>query len=203
MMVDTRQREPREKGPVRTCAGCGARTAADALVRVVLDPSSGELAVDLAGSGFGRGAHAHAAPECLQQALKRGFSRIFKEEVTGDVRALGEQIVAGVDRRIEGLLSGAKRARHLAVGSDLVGEALKDGRALLVVVARDAAAAAQRQEVQRAVAEGKAIAWSEKARLGALLAKDEVAVCAVLHAGVAEAITSAYQTSRRFRGEAW
>jgi predicted RNA-binding protein YlxR (DUF448 family)/ribosomal protein L7Ae-like RNA K-turn-binding protein len=213
MMVETKQREPREpKGAVRTCAGCGERTTATALVRVVLDPGSGELAVDFAGSGFGHGAHVHAAPECLQKALKGGFARVFapsgvtkrvKNKVTGDLRSLGEQILAGADRRIEGLVSGAKRARHLAIGSDLVHEALKDGTAILVVVARDAAAAAQRLEVQNAVAEGKAIAWSDKARLGALCAKDEVAVCAVLHAGVAEAITSAYQTSRRFRSEEW
>lgn len=209
-MGETSEHEQRkgEKGPVRTCAGCGKRveargTTADALVRVVLDPSSGELAIDFAGSGFGRGAHVHAAPECLEKALKGGFSRAFKEKVTGELRPLGEQIALGADRRIEGLLTGARRAKHLVIGADVVREALRDGSAALVVVTRDAAAAAQLPEVQRAVGEGKALAWSEKARLGALFGKDEVAVCAVLHAGVAEAVTSAYQTSRRFRSEAW
>jgi len=204
MMAETKQSEERGgKKPVRTCAGCGEHTAADALVRVVHDPSSGELAIDLAGSGFGRGAHVHAAPECLQKALKAGFARVFKAKVEGDVRSLGEQILAGSDRRLEGLISGAKRAKHLAVGADLVREALRDGKCELVIVARDAAAAAELPEVQKAVAAGKAIAWGDKARLGGLLGKDEVAVCGVVHAGVAEAITSAYQTSRRFRSEAW
>ena len=67
-------------------------------------------------------------------------------------------------------------------------------------------------EVERAIAGGKAIAFSEKKRLGALFARDEVAVCAVLHPGVANAIASAYRISRPFfdgiaqresGGEAW
>jgi predicted RNA-binding protein YlxR (DUF448 family) len=205
MMVETNESEPRKgKTPVRTCAGCGKHDAADELVRVVLDPSeSGEVAVDLAGSGFGRGAHVHAAPECLAKALKAGFSKVFKSKVTGELGELGRQIVAAADRRIEGLLSGARRARQIAIGADAVREALRDGGASLVVVARDAAAAASLPEVQTAIGGGNAVAWSDKARLGALFAKDEVAVCAVTHPGVAEAIASAHRTSRQFRSEAW
>lgn len=217
MIVETKQHETRRgpAGPVRTCAGCAGRAGADELVRVVLDPSTGELAADVAGSSArssarvqasrcGRGAHVHASPECLEKALSRGgFARVFKHEVAGEVRDLAGQILAGSERRIEGLLAGARRARHLAVGADLVREALREGRAALVVVARDAAAAAQLPEVRDAVAEGRAIAWSDKARLGALLAKDEIAVCGILHTGVAEAVAHAYQVSRRFRSEAW
>jgi predicted RNA-binding protein YlxR (DUF448 family) len=196
----------------RTCAGCGGRDAADAVLRVVLDPSSGEVAVDLAGSGFGRGAHVHASAACVEKACKSGFSRSFKTKVTADPGRVGEQIVLQADRRIEGLLGGAVRARQVAVGSDVVVEALREGRAELVVVAVDAAAAAQLGEVRRAVGEGRAIAWGIKGRgskdgprkgLGSIFGRDEVGVVAVLHAGVADAIRRAHVAARPFRSEAW
>jgi predicted RNA-binding protein YlxR (DUF448 family)/ribosomal protein L30E len=185
------------KKPERTCAGCGQHAAAADLVRVVADPS-GELAVDLARSGFGRGAHVHGATPCIEKAMKAGFARVFKGKVTADP-PLPTQIVAAADRRIEGLLTGARRAGQLTVGGDAVVEALKEGRASLVIVARDAAAAAKLTEVERAVAAGKAIAFGEKQRLGSLMNRDEVAVLAVLHAGVAEAVAGTFRVSAPFR----
>jgi predicted RNA-binding protein YlxR (DUF448 family)/ribosomal protein L30E len=196
---DNSTTEPvKSTGPVRTCAGCQKRVSADELVRVVLDPSSQEIAVDLSGSAFGRGAHVHGTTECLAKALKGGFARVFKTKVVADAKVIGAQIVSAADRRIEGLLQGARRAKQIAVGADVVVESLREGKAELVVVARDAAAAARLGEVERAIASGKAIAFSEKKRLGALFARDEVAVCAVLHSGVAAAIAATYRVSRPF-----
>lgn len=207
-MVDTKHDERRERtaksGPERTCAGCGKHAAQEELVRVVLDPSSGELAVDLASSGFGRGAYVHPAAPCVTKAIKGGFAKSFKAKVVVEPRAFGEELVRAADRRIEGLLGGAKRGRLVAVGADAVRESLRDGKAELVVVAVDAAAAARSMEVEEAIAGGKAIAWGEKLRLGALFGRDEVAVCALLHAGIAEAMSSVYRASRPFAGsEAW
>lgn len=183
----------------RTCAGCGEHALAEELVRVVHDPSSGEIAVDLAGGGFGRGAHVHPSPACVAKAVKSGFARAFKAAVTADASQLGDAIVGAADRRIEGLLSGAHRARQLAVGADLVIEALKEARAELVVVARDAAAAAKLADVQQAIAAGKAIAWGLKERLGAVTARDEVAVVAILAPGVAAAVAQTFRVSGPFR----
>src|SRR4051812_6474260 len=88
---------PRAKhpgGPERTCAGCGKHAEADELVRVVHDPGSGEIAVDLASKAAGgRGAHVHPSPDCLAKALKSGFARVFKAQVTANAAALGEDIV--------------------------------------------------------------------------------------------------------------
>jgi predicted RNA-binding protein YlxR (DUF448 family)/ribosomal protein L7Ae-like RNA K-turn-binding protein len=188
---------------VRTCAGCGKRDQAEALVRVVLDPSSGELAVDLADGKFGRGAHVHPTAACVVKATtKGGFAKAFKTKVVAEPKAVGEQLVLAADRRIEGLLGGAKRARQLAIGSDLVREALREEKASLVVVACDAAAAADLPEVRKAIGDGNAVPFADKKRLGALLGKDEVAVCAVLNAGVASALASAQLASRPFRSEA-
>jgi len=190
----------------RQCAGCAKRDFADDLVRVVLDPADGTLAVDLADSRFGRGAHVHASKECVQKALRGGFAKVFKCKVEGTVEALGEQLVISADRRIEGLLAGAKRGKLAISGSDVVRAAYREGTAALVIVACDAVAAAKLPEVQEAVSQGKAIGWGNKQRLGAIFGRDEVAVCAVLHEGVAKAIGSARRIALPFAGarsEAW
>jgi predicted RNA-binding protein YlxR (DUF448 family) len=194
----------------RTCAGCGKHASPDELVRVVLDPTGDEatVVVDVAGSAFGHGGHVHPSPDCVAKACKTGFSKAFKTKVVASPEQLAEQIVTGVDRRIEGLLMGARRARHLVVGADVTVEALREGKVALLIVATDAAAAANLGEVRDAVASGKAIAWNVKSRLGALLARDEVAVCGVVHDKVADAIGTAYRMSGPFKtgsrsGGAW
>jgi predicted RNA-binding protein YlxR (DUF448 family)/ribosomal protein L7Ae-like RNA K-turn-binding protein len=208
-MADTRQPEERSEtgkpGPRRQCAGCAKRDSADDLLRIVLG-EEGELAVDLADSRFGRGSHVHASKECMQKALRGGFAKVFKTKVEGTVELLGEQIVIAADRRIEGLLAGARRGKLAIAGADVVREAYREGNAALVIVACDAAAATKHPEIQEAVAEGKAIAWSNKQRLGAIFGRDETAVCAVLHEGVAKAIGSARRIALPFAGarsEAW
>lgn len=183
----------------RTCAGCGQHARTEELVRVIHDPVSGELAVDLAGGAFGRGGHVHPSPACVAKAVKSGFARVFKAAVVADAGALGEALVAAADRRIEGLLGGARRAGQLVVGADLVAESLADDRAALVVVARDAAAAAKLSQVERAVVAGKAIAWGSKQVLGAVTNRGDVAVVAIVAPGVAAAIAHTYGVSGPFR----
>ncbi len=174
------QRAP--KRPVRTCVGCGQRDDAAALVRLVLG-EGGEVAFDLAGGSFGRGAHVHARPECLEKA-PRGLSRAFKQEVRADGRELGSALVAACDRRAAGLVMAARRTGALAVGADASLEAVRRGAPLLLV-AVDAGSAAGTREVERAVAEGRAVAWKTKRDLGAWIGEDAVSMLAVRHAGIA------------------
>lgn len=164
------------------------------------------VAIDLADSAFGRGAHVHPAVDCVAKACRAGFSRAFKTKVVVTPESVAEQIVVAASRRIAGLLAGARRGKLVVAGADLVCDALREGRAELVVVAVDAAAAAKLPAVDQAIASGKAIAWAKKESLGALFGRDEVAVCAVLHPGVATAIVRAHHASRPFvasRSEAW
>jgi predicted RNA-binding protein YlxR (DUF448 family)/ribosomal protein L7Ae-like RNA K-turn-binding protein len=200
VMTEDSSARPQKKRNERTCAGCGKHAPAEELVRVVHDPGSNAIAIDLANSAFGRGGHVHPSEPCLAKAAKGGFAKAFKAQVVCDAKELASQIVAGADRRIEGLLTGARRAGQVAVGGDVVAEALDQGRASLVLVARDAAAAAKLSPIERAIASGKAIAWSTKKRLGSLMGRDEVAVIAVLQAGVAGAVSHTYQLSGPFRG---
>ncbi len=70
-------------GSVRSCVGCGERVDVagnHALVRLIISPE-GEVAVDARGGGFGRGAHVHPRPECLQKAVDRGLARSAKAKI--------------------------------------------------------------------------------------------------------------------------
>jgi predicted RNA-binding protein YlxR (DUF448 family) len=175
------------RGRTRTCVGCSERIetgspAGDDLVRLILG-ADGEIAIDPKGGGFGRGAYVHARRACVERAAKAGLLRATKgnarslkqdeeggegERISAD--ALARAIQRSMDRRIEGLLAAALRSRQLAKGANAVAGACQRGEAELVVVATDAAAAADLGEVRRAVAAGRAAAWGTKERLGRLLA---------------------------------
>lgn len=190
-----REREPQQhegarpgesRGPVRTCVGCGERDEAAALLRFVVIEGAGgagEIAFDLAGGAFGRGGHVHARTACLEKA-PRGLGRAFRGAARADAAAIGQRLVEACDRRTSGLLMAAHRTRALAVGADAAFEALAKG-APLAVVAADAGSVALAAEVQGCAADGRAIAWGTKNRLGGLLGERSVAICAVRHAGIA------------------
>ncbi len=167
---------------VRTCVGCRAQDDAAATVRMVVE--EGEVAFDLAGGAFGRGAHVHPRVACLERA-PRGLARAFHDnrlEVTP--RELGARLVAACDRRMVGLLLAARRTHALAIGAEAASDALRRGPALLLVAA-DAGSVARTLEVGAAVASGRVVAWKTKNELGALLGEQSVAICAVCHAGIA------------------
>jgi predicted RNA-binding protein YlxR (DUF448 family) len=168
-------------GPVRSCVGCGERVDVagnHALVRLIVSPE-GEVAVDARGGGFGRGAHVHPRPDCLQKAVERGLARSAKVKTNtlvtegGELlpltrEALAEAIRRSTDRRIEGLLLSAKRSHRLAIGADAVRGAWGRGDAELVLVACDAAAN-EMNEVRQAIAEGRGVAWGDKVRIASFV----------------------------------
>jgi predicted RNA-binding protein YlxR (DUF448 family) len=165
-------------GRVRTCAGCGERTGPEMLVRLILGPS-GELAVDSGGGAFGRGTHVHPQRSCLEKAVQRGIARSTKgrgrslalSDAGGaplTIESLAAAIGQAMDRRVQGLLVSAMRSRRAVFGTESVKGACQRGDAKLIVVACDAAAAADLSEVRRAVAEGWAVGWGTKSLLAAL-----------------------------------
>ncbi|APR81053.1 Hypothetical protein A7982_06400 [Minicystis rosea] len=156
----------------------GAEESRD-LLRLVLGPA-GEIAVDVHGRMFGRGAHVHARPSCLDRAVKGGLARSTKgralfvlaadgARLPMNAASLARAIQEAMDRRIEGLFAAAVRSRQLVHGAETVIEACQRGEASLVIVACDAASAAEPAEVKRAVSEGRAVAWGDKHRLGRMV----------------------------------
>jgi len=175
--------------PTRTCVGCGQRSRASELLRLVIAPDVGGpgqetmaphdpgVAFDLRGGSWGRGAHVHARPSCLSRA-PRGVARSFRRNVSVDVPELGRRLAAACDRRMTGLLLSARRLASLSVGTAASLEAIRRG-APLAIVAVDAGAIASSCEVADAIAGGRAIAWKEKSELGGLLGEPSVAICAL------------------------
>jgi predicted RNA-binding protein YlxR (DUF448 family) len=177
----------------RTCVGCGQADEPVNLIRLVVSPSH-EVAVDLAGGQFGRGAHVHASPRCLA-AAPRGLSKSLHQKVETTAQDLARAVVSAADRRIEGLLASAARSRNLEFGAETSGQAFEEGRAHLLVIARDAAAAASVGRIMHAVAQGGAVAWGFKKSLGALVGKQEVAVLGITSQPLAAALRSAVSMS--------
>ena len=189
----------------RSCVGCGARVAADRLraelVRLVFvyeDDGTCRVVADLAGRSGGRGAWVHARLDCLAAAARKGLSRAAKAAVTVDVESLAAQLRAQADHRIVGLLGAAKRARKLAIGADAVREAAAGAPLPTILVASDAAASLRLTEVRRAQADGRAVAWGDKERLGNALGRGEVGVLAVCDAGIAAALRQAIGLAETF-----
>lgn len=204
-------------GRERTCVGCGEHDAPEEMVRLVLGPS-GEVAVDAAGGGFGRGAHVHARGPCLAAAAARGLMRATKgkarevslavkeggEVVTGEgaplsAEALARAVEEAMARRIAGLLASAVRVRKVRIGADAVTGAWRTGEAELIMVATDAAAAAELGAVREAVAAGAAVAWGTKLGLAAALMRratpEGVGAAAITDAGIAAAVRDAVEKS--------
>ena len=185
MDVSETKRTPSERRtPERTCVGCGKKGPPAEMVRLVLGPS-GEIAADLAGGAFGRGAHVHAGEACLTKAARGGLARSFKEPVRATVSDLASVIVVGAVTRAHGLLLAASRARRLVAGGDLAEGALEASPHARLVVAADAARPEGRPTFHRAVTEGRAMVFGTKRELGALLGQEEVAFCAVTDEKVA------------------
>jgi predicted RNA-binding protein YlxR (DUF448 family) len=170
----------------RTCVGCAKKSDPEAMVRLVLGPEN-LVAVDAAGGAFGRGAHIHRAASCIERACHGGLSRAFKARVEVDPMKLDESIRDAYERRALGMLLGARRAGHLALGADAAAKAAASDA--LVVIATDAASVTSRFE--RAIAGGRAVSFGTKAGFGEMFGTGETAVFAVCHEGVANALQHA------------
>jgi len=148
------------------------------------------VAVDLAGGRFGRGAHLHPSPKCLDHA-PRGLARSFKRSIVVTPEKLATALVSAADRRVLGLLASAARMRGVEIGGEMAGRAIESGSVHLLVVARDARSAASLGPVMRAVAGGKAVSWGTKEELGRVVGKSEVSVLGIVSRSLAAAVRAA------------
>jgi ribosomal protein L7Ae-like RNA K-turn-binding protein/predicted RNA-binding protein YlxR (DUF448 family) len=181
------------------------------MVRLVVS-DGGEVAVDLAGGSFGRGAHVHPSPRCVAGA-PRGLAKSFKravgrreagrsEMIALTAGELASALVRAADRRALGLLASAVRSNQVQIGAEMAGGAFERGELSLLVVARDAQSAASVGSVMRAVARGGAVAWGTKVELGSLVRKSEVAVLGIASRPLAAALRSVVTMASSVAGPA-
>lgn len=101
----------------RKCMALNAVRDPNEMVRFVKGPDNAVVA-DIAGKLPGRGVWVSAEKELLQKALKSGaFARGFKSKVTVP-NDLVEQVEAGLQRSVSGLIAMTKKSGQIALGYD-------------------------------------------------------------------------------------
>lgn len=177
----------------RTCVGCRCVGERGSLVRLVLSEVSDAdergvgVGVDAKGGASGRGAWICASPSCLEKAVKGGIARAMKRRVLTSAEEVAEHLVVAYGARLRGLLLASRRTHAVALGADAVWETLETERPLLVV-ARDAGRVAQDYRVVDAAGRGDVVVWGDKATLGKIFGKAEIAIFALRDEGLEKAV---------------
>lgn len=178
--------------PERTCAGCRAIDARDALFRlaVVADEGHVMLVPDLHGKLGGRHVSVHPRKSCVDLAARRGgFARALRREVRVDPAALAATMSEQVVRRVEGLVLSCMRRRVVALGTDAVLMALKGGAVHLLLVAKDAAGRREDLLEESHKRQVVALELSDKSGLGRLTGRATLGVLAILDRQMAREIS--------------
>lgn len=131
-------RVKRREGPERRCIATGESGSPERMVRFVLGPE-GEVVPDVAGRLPGRGVWVTAERAALERALaKRLFARAFRAPVRVP-EDLADRVEALLARRLVETISMARRAGRAVTGFEKVRARLREGRAGVLVEAREAA----------------------------------------------------------------
>jgi ribosomal protein L7Ae-like RNA K-turn-binding protein len=131
----------------------------------------------------------HPTKACIHSAaLRGGLARALRGVAEVEAESVERMVVAQFERRAQGLLSSAQRARSLALGADAVRSALKANRGDLLIRAKDSRG--RGEELARAArALGCATAtWGTKASVGDALGRSELGVILVTDRGIARAV---------------
>ena len=184
----------------RSCAGCRQTESREALLRFVAAGDPPAFAPDIRRRAPGRGVSVHPRYRCVAAAVRSGaLRRGLGVEANPNARELADSAAQQYQRRAEGLLLAARRAKHLALGSEAVREAIAaDASALrssaarrsqrkvqLLLIAQDAEGS--REELTEAVTRlgQSCLVWSTKQELGRLCGRALLSIVAILDAGIA------------------
>jgi predicted RNA-binding protein YlxR (DUF448 family) len=176
--------------------GCREQDERVALLRLVLVPGhdghpAPGLLPDVRKREPGRGVSVHPRLRCLQSAVASGaFKRAFKAPVEASATELASVARSQYERRIQGLLIAARRARKLAIGTEAVRDAIQARQAKLLIVASDAEGSREELE-QAALRLGRiCLVWNTKIGLGHLFSRATLSILAVLDNGIADELQS-------------
>jgi hypothetical protein len=131
--------ETSESGPTRRCLVTRRVLPKEAMVRFVAAPD-GTVTPDLAGELPGRGMWVSADRQVLDRAVRqKAFNRAARAQLTMPP-GLTEQVTELARRRSIRLISMARRAGQAVAGFEKVRAWLREGRAGLLLAARDGGA---------------------------------------------------------------
>lgn len=143
-MTETANQEPEETGPLRTCVATRKRLAPEQMLRLVLDPSGQSVHIDYLHKLPGRGAYVCADRESLRKAVEKGgIKKAFRASVIADADALIQEATEAAKRQLSSLLALGLRAGAIEPGNSRVEHTLRQGSALLLLIAMDAAPSIQ------------------------------------------------------------
>jgi uncharacterized protein len=132
------------EGSQRRCIVTGEVRERARLLRCVVGPD-GAIVPDIEGRLPGRGLWLTPRRDIVERALqKRLFARAARRPVAVPPE-LADRIESLLARRCSDLLGLARRAGHAVAGFERVGEAVRDGRAELLLEARDGAEGGRRR----------------------------------------------------------
>ncbi|GEM_PF-411291 len=139
-MTETANQEPEETGPLRTCVATRKRLAPEQMLRLVLDPSGQRVYIDYLHKLPGRGAYVCADRDSLRKAVEKGgIKKAFRAPVIADAETLLQEAAEAANRHLSSLLALGLRAGVIAAGNSRVEHTLRQGSALLMLIAMDAA----------------------------------------------------------------
>jgi hypothetical protein len=167
------------------------------LIRFVLGPGD-EIFPDLAGKLPGRGAWVKAEREILEQAVKKhAFAKSFQAAVKV-APDLVDRVGRLLDQQILDLLGLARRSGLVVTGFEKADTALRTGRAVLLIEAKDAGKDG-RSKLARHTLPGVEI-WAPLTaeQLGRAIGRDHAVHVAVGSGGLAERLKIALRRQRGF-----
>lgn len=190
--------EAEAKGPMRRCVAARAPRPAAGMIRFVVGPDR-DLVPDLANRLPGRGLWLSAERAAVQGAVKRN---LFAKAARAQVRAepdLADRLEDLLVRRCLDLMGLARRGGGLVAGFDQVADALRNGRAALVLQARDAAEDGRRKV--RAMARGgvPSVEAFGRAELGSAIGRDDAVHLALAPGGIERRLRAELARLRGFR----
>jgi predicted RNA-binding protein YlxR (DUF448 family) len=190
----------RAEASLRRCIVTREALEKDQLIRFVLGPEN-EVFPDLNGKLPGRGAWVKADRTVLEQAVKKNaFAKALQApaKVPAD---LVERIGRMLDQQILDLLGLARRSGLVVTGFEKTDTALRTGRAVLLIEAKDAGKEG-RSKLARHTLPGVEI-WAPLAAdlLGRAIGRDHAVHVAVGPGGLAERLKIALRRQKGFIGD--
>jgi predicted RNA-binding protein YlxR (DUF448 family) len=170
----------------RLCAGCRNTAPREELLRLAISREAPFLVPDPQRKLGGRGVSVHPTRACVSLAVKKGgFARALASDARIDEASLLANAASLYVKRAESLLLSAARRRTLAIGTEAVREAMREGALDCLVVASDAEGRREELEAGAARLGRRCAVLGTKASLGRLFGRDEVGVLSVRDAGIA------------------
>ncbi len=189
----------RQDEPERRCIASRAVRPKEQLIRFVLAPD-GSVVPDLASRLPGRGVYVAADRDLMRKAVeKSAFSRALRQkaEVPADLPDLVERLLI---RRVIELIALARKAGEAVCGFETVRDALKGGKAALLIQASDGSAR-EKAELRPPNGDETRISCLSASELGMAFGRDRVIHGAVLAGGLYGRIKQDALRLSGFRGE--